>query len=416
MKHLVSVFALFASFAILCLGHGLQSVLIPARAALEEYSNLFTGVMMSAYYIGFLAGTKTSPWMIARVGHIRVFAASTACAASIMLAHALAPSPSLWLLLRFLYGFCLLHLYTVMESWLNSIGDHATRGKVLSVYMILNFLAMSGGQMLFFLAPAKGFELFSISAMMLCLSLVPLILSRISQPVTLPTPAPFGLKELYRLSPLGIAGALIAGLMGGAYWGLTALYLLRVGFTQDHVAWFMAASLVGGLIAQWPLGHVSDKINRRYVILLVSTIVCATSLPLALFALGDHSGLSVSALIFLGILFGAGFHPLYSLCIAHANDFVAPEHFVKASAGLQFVQSFGAIAGPLLAGVLMYTIGRVMLFLYIAALAGALAIYTLLRLIENRTPSTSSPFRFLTRMGLFALMMDPRYRRSRTRS
>lgn len=414
MKRLLPVAALLISFAILCLGHGLQSVLLPARGAMfPNYPNLITGAMMSAYYAGFIAGTFFCYHLIARVGHIRVFAACTACASAIMLCHALIPNPILWIGIRVIYGFCLVHLYTIMESWLNSIGDAQSRGKILSVYMITNFLAMSAGQSLSLLAPLEGFELFCICAMMLSLAIVPLTLSRIIQPVTVRPVDSFGVRQLMQVSPLGVIGALVAGLMAGGYWGLSAVFIIRIGFEQNAVAWFMAASLMGGLVAQWPLGTLSDRINRRYVIILAASLIALASGFLSLLAMmGGATVLSVSGLIIIAIIFGAGFHPLYSLCIAHANDFIGPEQFVRASAGLQMVQGAGAVAGPLLAGLLMYMVGHTMLFIYISLLAGFFALYTLRRMIENRKPAIGGhvPFRFYTKTGLFAFLMDPRSR------
>ncbi|MEK6747123.1 MAG: MFS transporter [Pseudomonadota bacterium] len=415
IKNLLTATALLVSFSILCLGHGLQSVLLPARGAMfEHYPNMTTGAMMSVYYIGFIIGTFICPLLIGRVGHIRVFAASAACASTIMLCHALLPDPFIWIGLRAIYGFCMVHLYTVMESWLNSIGDLKSRGKILSVYMIINFLAMSSGQLLFFVAPVNGFELFSISAIMLSLSIVPLMVSSSVQPSIIKTPEFFGIKQLFKISPLGVVGAMTAGLMAGAYWGLTSVFILRMGYAQEAIAWFMSASLVGGLLVQWPLGVISDRINRRYVIILAATLVFIPSVILSLMALWDSPSelFGIWWLVAIGAFFGAGFHPLYSLCIAHANDFIEPEHLVRASSGLQFVQGMGAIVGPLIAGVLMYLGGYAMLFLYIGALAALFILYTLQRMAEGRKPAEgmSMPFRLLTRMGIITFFADPRYR------
>jgi MFS family permease len=418
-RHLAPVLVLLASFAVLCLGHGLQSVLLPARAIIEEYSNLTIGLLMSSYFAGFIAGTFTSPPLIARVGHIRVFAAASACACAIMLCHPLMLHPLAWVVLRTLYGFCLVHLYTVMESWLNSIGETANRGRILSVYMIVNFISVSMGQLLFFAGPAKGYELFSISAMLLALSLVPLILSRSVQPAAIPAPERFGLKRLYTVSPLGVMGALIAGLMGGAYGGLAAAYIIRMGFSENFAALFMAVSLLGGLLGQWPLGALSDRIDRRYVVVLASILVCLSAASITLMVWQAHpERMAALWLIVAAASFGVGFHPLYSLCVAHVNDFVPPEQFVRASAGLQMVQGIGAVAGPLLAGGLMQVAGGNVLFLTIAVLAAILTLYTLLRLRTGRVPphEHGAPFQPLdARTGLLAIILDPRYKARRQR-
>ncbi|MBN8530825.1 MAG: MFS transporter [Alphaproteobacteria bacterium] len=400
------VIVLLLSFVILCLGHGLQSVLLPTRAVVENYSTIAMGVLMSSYYAGFITGTFTGPRLIAQVGHIRVFAASAAGACAVMLCFPMLPYPPLWFLLRFLYGLCLVHFYTVMESWLNSISGASNRGRILSVYMILNFIAMSGGQMLFSQTHADGMRMFSLSAMLLSLSLIPLLLSRTKRPAEVHSTETLTLKRLFVISPLGVAGAVTAGLAGGAYWGLTAPYILGMGFKQEHIAWFMTASLLGGLAAQWPLGVLSDHINRRWVILLAALILCVSAAALSGMTLVKNPELVW--LLILAVMFGAAFHPLYSLCIAHTNDFVPQGQFVRASAGLQLVQSCGAVLGPLLAGALMKLGGGIMIYGGIAFLAGLLAAYSLFRIFENRIPRRFLPFRLVTRTGPEALFLDPR--------
>lgn len=409
-KSLAPVFFLLCSFCILCLGHGLQSVLLPARATIEHYSDTTLGILSASYFIGFITGTFTGPKLINRVGHIHVFAASAAGAAACMLCFPLILDPLAWIVLRFVYGLCLVQFYTVMEGWLNSISKADTRGKILSCYMILNFVAMSGGQMMFTQTMVGGYEMFSICALLICLSLIPLLLSRTQKPEDVHSLETFGLKQLYSVSPLGCIGAGIVGLMTGAYWGLTAPYILQIGFDQGHIAWFMAASMLGGLIAQWPLGALSDLINRRWVILLAATSICVTSALMITMTLQASPAQSIGTqgLLLYALLFGAGFHPLYSLCMAHTNDFVPSGVFVKASATLQLVQSSGAIIGSLLAGFLMQQGGPVMLYGYIGALSGLLVAITLSRVIKGRIPKYASAFRFMSRTGGNAAYMDPR--------
>lgn len=409
-KSLAPVFALLLSFCVLCLGHGLQSVLLPARATLENYSDFALGLLSSSYFIGFITGTFTAPRLIGRVGHVHVFAASAAGASAAMLCFPMLSGAIPWIMIRFFYGLCLVQFYTVMESWLNSISTGTTRGKILSCYMILNFIAMSGGQLLFSNTSASSYHMFSICAMLFSLSLIPLLLSRIRKPDHVSSAETFGLKRLYACSPLGTAGALAVGLTSGAYWGMTAPYILQLGFPQTHIAWFMAASMMGGLIGQWPLGALSDHINRRWVIVIASVIVSVSALLLTQLALSSSPAIHIGTkgLLSCAMLFGIGFHPLYSLCIAHTNDFVPHHLFVRASATLQLVQSSGAIIGSLLAGMLMQQAGAPVLYMYIGILTGMLAVYSLLRLAEGRIPKYISPFRLLTRTGNSAFFLDPR--------
>lgn len=409
---IVPIISLLASFMILCFGHGLQSVLLPARATLEQFSALTTGAMMSAYYGGFIMGTFICPRLITRVGHIRVFAAGAAVASVIMLLHVLFINPLTWILLRIIYGLSLVHLYTVMESWLNTIVESADRGRILSVYMTINFISMAVGQLLFFLKPVESFELFAIAAVMLSLSLLPVILSVIIQPMPVKSPNTLSLKRLFTLSPLGVTGAFTAGLIGSAYWGLAARFVLKAGYSQEEVALFMSASFIGGLAAQWPLGIASDRIGRRIVIVTASSMIALASVLLVILTMSDNPSGQYGRipLLLLGILFGAGLHPLYSLCIAHTNDHLGPRHFVRASAGLQFVQSSGAISGPMLASLCMYLVGYQALFVYVALLATGLVLYGLHRMSKELRIQKMKPFRMFTRLGIAALRLDPRSR------
>lgn len=409
-RSLAPVFALLMSFSILCLGHGLQSVLLPARAVLEHYSDMQLGILSSSYFLGFITGTFTAPSLISRVGHVHVFAASAAGAAAAMISFPLFDGVAAWVLLRFLYGICLVQFYTVMESWLNSISTDTTRGKILSCYMILHFIAMSGGQMLFSSTDIGSYQLFSIAAVLLCLSLIPLLLSRIRKPDEVSSAETFGLRKLYRASPLGTIGALVFGLISGVFWALTAPYVLQLGFSQTHIAWFIAATMLGGLIGQWPLGALSDRISRRVVIAIAATLVAASAglLTQAGLAPSPAADIGTGGLLVYGMLFGIGFHPFYSLCIAHTNDFVPNHLFVRSCATLQLTQSSGAIAGSLLAGWWVQQFGILLLYSLISGLAGFLALYALLRITGRRVPKYVSPFRILTRTGTGAFYLDPR--------
>lgn len=407
-RKIVPIISLLMSFMILCFGHGLQSVLLPARATLEQFSAITTGAMMSSYYAGFIIGTFICPWLIARVGHIRVFAAGAAVASAIMLMHVLFITPLTWILLRFIYGLSMVHLYSVMESWLNTIVESEDRGRILSVYMIINFISMSVGQLLFFLKPVQGFELFAIAAIMLSLSLLPVILSVIIQPAPIKSANTLSLKRLFTLSPLGVTGAFTGGLIGSAYWGLAARFVLKAGYTQEEVALFMSASFIGGLAAQWPLGIASDRIGRRIVIVTASFMIALASMLLVALTMWYDPAEGCIPLLLPGILFGAGLHPLYSLCIAHTNDHLGPEHFVRASTSLQFVQSSGAISGPVLASLCMYIAGYRALFIYVAVLATALMLYGLYRMSKELRIQQMKPFRMFTRLGIAALRLDPR--------
>lgn len=410
MKKLVPISALLSAFFVLCLGHGLQSVLVPARATLEAYGTGTIGAMMSAYFVGFMTGTTVGASLIGRVGHTRVFASVASVAAVTMLGLSLSSQPFLWMLLRFAYGLCMAHVFMVIESWLNAMSDKQSRGRILSVYMMVNYAGVIGGQWMMGLSEPSGFALFAASAIFMCLSLPPLLLSVASAPSHQGPLERFGIRDMYTASPLGTVGMILTGIMSGAFWGLAVVYAMKLGFTAEEASLFVSVSYMGGLAAQMPLGWLSDRISRRYVIALAAGLACLGSFGLFLLALSSEPLSWHIFLLLFGVVFGMGFHPLYSLLVAHVNDFLPPQHFVKAAAGLLALYGFGAIAGPLLAGQMMQWWGPQMLYLLCGMAMAALMVLCLWRIIISRPvpAATSDPFLPTAVTGMLAFEMDPR--------
>lgn len=357
---LAPVLALLVSVAFLILGNGLMGTLLPVRAQIEHFSTPVIGLLGSLYFLGFGLGCVLGPYVIQRVGHIRAFAALAALVAAVPLVHALFPEPLPWAALRVVAGLCFAGLYTVIESWLNQAVGNESRGKVLSLYIVINLCAMTGGQLLLSLDSPAGYELFSLVAVLMALAVVPVALTRAAAPVP-PASVQLRLWRLYRLSPVGTIGCLAVGVTNGAFWTVAPAYVTALGRPAEAVAGFMAVAVFAGAVAQWPLGRLSDLVDRRFVI--IGGCLAAAGAGLGLFLFGAQP----TALLVFSALFGAFALSAYALCIAHANDFIAPEDAVEASSGLLLTYAFGAVAGPLLAAGAMSAVGPGGLFLTTAA-------------------------------------------------
>lgn len=384
-RTIISVLPLFAGLALLVIGHGLQNTLLPLRASAEGMAARDVGFVMSAYYLGFVAGCVFVPRVVQRVGHIRTFASFAALGAAIALAHGLFVHPVLWGLLRGFTGFCFAGLFMVVESWLNERVADESRGRMNSVYRVVDLAALTGGQALIAVSPIFGFEAFMYIAIAISLALVPITLSAGSAPAPIPT-ARLPLGALIRAAPVGVVGCLAIGLSNGAFWSLGPLFAAGEGRGEGFVAAFMGLAVIGGALAAYPIGLVSDRVDRRRVIaaaLFASTIA---GVLLALAELYVHA-----ALLPLVGLYGAAMLPLYSLCVAHTNDRLAAGQFVYASRGLLLVFAAGASLGPSAAAALIQVFGDSALFGYTAAVYGLAGLFTLYRILRRDAVAAAEP-------------------------
>ncbi|ATJ82545.1 MFS transporter [Halomonas beimenensis] len=346
-----SLWALLLGVGLLMLGNGLQGSLLGIRAAEEAFGNTVTGLVMSAYFVGFLAGSTLAPRKLRRVGHIRVFAALASITSVAILVHVLFIDPWVWAAMRLVTGFAYAGLYVVTESWLNGHAGNHLRGRLLAFYMVISYLGMGGGQLLLNVADPSGVVLFLIVSILMSLALVPILLSYTPQPDS-SQPEAMSLRRLYRLSPLGTLGCLLTGIANGSVFGMGAVFATGSGLTVDRVAAFMGAFILGGALLQWPLGKLSDKTDRQGVIVVVAAL--ATVLSLAGLWLGQGDA---RALTLLGVLLGGTTLTLYSLLLACANDVLTPQQTVAASSSLVLALGIGAILGPLTTGLLMDVLG-----------------------------------------------------------
>lgn len=370
------VSALLLSAAILLMGNGLQGTLLPVRAQGEAFSSLDIGALGSAYYIGFGAGCFFAALLVRRAGHIRAFTAMVALASTMALVHALVLWPFVWWILRGITGFCFAVLYIVIESWLNEKATNENRGAVFSAYTIINLTVITMGQMMLTLASPEAFSLFAVCSILVSLAALPIAFTKAQ------APRPVGVVKLrighlYRLSPVGVVGCLGVGLANGSFWALAPVYAQSDRQDATAVAIFMSIAVIAGACGQWPLGRLSDKVDRRKVIVLACFGAAAAG---AAMAVSRHLG---EELIFV-LVFGFGLFafPLYSLCVAHMNDFVEPEGYVEAASGLLLIFALGAAIGPILASSVVSIFGIDRLFAYTAAvnlLMMAFALYRMTR-------------------------------------
>lgn len=395
------------SFGILSLGHGLHNTLIGMRATIEHYPDWLIGIMMSVYFLGFLAGTAYCDRVLPRIGHIRTFAALASLASSISLIHVLFVNEITWIICRFVYGVCISSLYMVIESWLNALSTTKTRGRILSIYMIVSFLCLSLGQTFVVLAEPSKYILFALVSILISLSLMPLTLSRAEQP-ELYSSEPLGFRRLFMISPLATIGSLATGLIIGAFWGLAAVFFIKVGFSTSQAALAISISYLGGLVFQYPIGYLSDLFDRRITIVGVLVASAVVTLSMAQ-SIASFTHLNVYS-SFLCFMFGAFVHTLYSLFIALANDFLQPEQVIKATGGLISLHAVGAIFGPIMASLLMSAIGPQGLLYFIVVVAlfvSALAIYQVI--LGRKIPEeTIADFVSIPRTGLGIVELDPR--------
>lgn len=360
-KHSIApVGALLLSVAILLTGNGLQGTLLPVRADLESFSQVEIGILGSFYFIGFTLGCLAGPAFIARAGHIRSYLALVSVASSIALLHAMIVEPVLWWIFRALTGFCFAALFIIIESWLNERSNNQTRGAIFSIYTIITLTVVSVGQMMLALSDPKAFPLFAITSILVSLAAVPVAMTRSQSPDPIDEIVPH-VRRLYKLSPVGFIGCLAYGLAIGAFWTLGPIFAVDHRLTPIGIGLFMSATVLGGAVGQWPLGRLSDKVDRRLVIL--STCVFAAVAGLAL----SYFQESAPALIIgLGFSFGLFAFPLYALSVAHANDLAAPTDYVATSGGLLLVYSASAAAGPAIASVFQSFVEQQSLFMYTA--------------------------------------------------
>lgn len=404
---IASLGPLLASVGILLAGNGLQNTLISVRGNIEGFSPQTIGLFTTFYFIGFMVGCFLAPVVVRRVGHIRAFAVFAAVAATATASHAIFVFPVAWFALRFFAGICFVGLFTVIESWISEKSTNENRGQVFSVYRIISLLAITGGQGLLVLADPSTFVLFIAVSMLVTLALVPVALSTTNMPHA-PKKVHIRISRLYRISPLGMVGAMIGGMALSTFWALGPLFVQSVGRSVDDVALFVTVAIIGGAVSQYPVGKLSDKIDRRYTI--IGTCIAAALAASAL----AYAGYTSAPWIFVGAgLFGATVMPMYGLAVAHANDFASGDEFVEMSGGLILANAFGAAAGVPIAAAVVGIYGEWAAFAVVAVGVTTVALFGLYRMTKRATLAKDARPQFVGSAGVMpeskiATKLDPR--------
>lgn len=378
-----SAWALLVGIGFIMLGNGLQGTLLGVRASSEDFGDATTGIIMSGYYVGFFLGSIIVPKFVSRVGHIRVFAALATIASSTVLIHAVFVDPVLWMVMRVVTGFAYAGLYIVAESWLNEVATNKTRGTLLSIYMVVSMGAVGAGQFMLVLSDPDGFVLFILVSVIVSCSLVPLAISTSRAP-GFDKPSRISLREIFDACPTGVLVSFLNGLGFGAIFSIGAVYARAIGFSLGETSVFMAASFIAPVFVLWPIGALSDRLDRRLVIFGIAVISAAAAGAVALLT-------AEASFIWLVIAFGtlgAFSTPIYSLCIAYTNDYLEYEQMVAASAKLVLVNGLGAVAGPVTVATAMSWYGDAAFGWTLGAIYGAIALFVAYRMtVRSSLPS-----------------------------
>ncbi len=373
--------ALFVSIAFLNVGNGLFQTLISVYLGRASAPPELIATILSAYYVGFVLGSLRGPIVVSRVGHVRAFAAFTAIVVIAALLHPIVTLGYWWVALRLLAGFAMAGAFVVIESWLNDKSSPSNRGAIMSFYMIINFAALACGQFLLTLGDPISFFLFSLAGLAFTAAIVPLGTIRIATPAPQPVQR-LSVRRLYAVSPLGFIGVTAVGFMNGAFYSLAPIYAGEIGLDQIGISWFMGAVIVGGLALQYPVGRLSDRFDRRKVLIGVAT---ATALGSVLFILSALPAVQkivpLDPWIYLAAaIYGGCAFTLYPVLVAHAQDFATPDQRVGVSAGMLLCFGVGAAAGPAVATAPMAWLGPSGLYVLTGATAVALSAYAVYRM------------------------------------
>ena len=375
-KTLSGVWALLLGILLIMLGNGMQFTLIGLRGGIEGFSATALAVVTSAYFAGFLSGARFTPVLIRRVGHVRVFAALGSFMSAALISFPLVTEPWAWTLLRLLVGFCMSGIYVTAESWLNDASTNETRGQVLAAYMISQTLGIIGAQWLLTFGDAGTSVLFIGASILVSISFAPILLSASRTPTT-EVARPMPLRELFFQSPLGTVGIFLLGSVYATQSGMGAVFGSQIGMPADQIALFVAMLFAGALVLQYPIGWLSDRMDRRRL------IFGASAAGVLFCAVGFISGGQVWFLMLSAFIAGGVTTPLYALFLAYTNDFLTTEQMPAASGGLVFTFGLGAIAGPLATGFGMERFGPFTFWLVLGATFAGIALYALYRMTKR---------------------------------
>ncbi len=398
------ILSLLTGVVLLLLGSGLLNTLLAIRGGMAGFDNQTMGLIMSGYFVGFFAGTFITLPIVRRIGHIRTFAIAAAIASVSVSLHPMFESPWVWAALRVLTGMSLVVLYTVIEGWLNAQTPAEQRGQVFAIYMAINLAALAVAQQLLKLGDVGSFMLFSLSAMLVTVSLVPVAWTRRTPP-SVPAVQRMKIRTLWQTAPVAVAGAILSGLAMGAFWGMGAVFASSIGLDTAGVAAFVTAAIIGGAILQYPIGRFSDSIDRRRVLAMVAVVASVVALLLYPAALINPWALFAVIAVYGGLAF-----TVYPISIAHLIDHLDSDNVLAGGSGLLLLHGIGAAIGPAFSGQLMELLGPQALTTYFAVMQVALASFAAWQMHRTRKDTvTGDPAQFvpMVRTTPVALEMHP---------
>ncbi|WP_207102235.1 MFS transporter [Paracoccus shandongensis] len=382
---------LFLGILLLMVGNGMQGTLLGIRGGIEGIPTFQMSVVMSGYFAGFLLGSLTVPGLIKNVGHVRVFAALGSMISSVLVLYAVEPNWIWWTILRTIIGFCFCGVYITSESWLNAGSTNENRGQTLSAYMIVQLLGIVAAQALLNTSDPGGYTLFIVASVLVSLAFMPILLSARPAP-QFQTIKRMTFARLYRASPLGCVGIFLMGGVFAVLSGMSSVWGASVGLSVAEISAFVAASYAGGLVMQYPVGWISDRYDRRKLVLMLAAVGAVTGVV----AIAVQPG--TWGLVIAGALMGGIANPIYALLVAYTNDYLEQSDMAAASAGLLFIYGIGSMGGPVITGWLMEVIGPDGFWVYMAVLLALLTAYAGWRATRRRalTPEEQGNFAVIT--------------------
>jgi MFS family permease len=388
MSSVVKIYALFVGSALLMFGGGLQGLLLSVRGAEEEFSLLALGLIGTGWSVGFVTGSIGVPMLVQRVGHIRAFSIMAAIGTLTILLNLLLINDIAWIMLRALSGFCFAGAAMIVESWLNEVTDNRSRGTIFSVYVTINMAASTIGQLAMSVTGVTSYIPFVVGAIAFICAVLPTALTSTPQPRPISS-ARLDVKLLYRTSPLAVIASFSCGIANGCFGTLAPVYGYGQGMDAAGIAYLFAVTAVLGAIAQIPFGRLSDAIDRRLVMIMLSGI--ATLAGFLAVMINPQGG------IWMYLLFGLyGFSafPLYAIAVAHANDFAQEGEFARVAGGMLLMLGVGLAIGPIIGSLAMGALAPVALFVVTATFHGALAVTAFLRMKVRPVRDASGRVRF----------------------
>ena len=374
MRLIISFAALFLSVILLQLSTGGVGPLDALSGFALGFTTEQIGLLGSAHFVGFFMGCWLAPRMMGNVGHSRAFAAFTATGAIGLLAHMLVIDPYAWAVMRIASGFCVAGCYTIIEAWLQAKLTNETRGRAMGIYRVTDMGASLAAQLIIGILEPASYVSYNLLALVCCATLIPLTLTRVSQPETPDAPRLRPMLAIQR-SPLAAAGVVVAALSSASFRMVGPVYGTGVGLAAGQIAYFLAAFVLGGALAQYPTGWLADKFDRRWVLIWLSIAAIISCALTSLIATDD-----ILVIFVLAGFFGFTTFPIYSVATAHAHDFADSHERVELSAALMFFYAIGAIAAPYVASTLMEQFGPPALFVMIAAGHAVLVVFGLFRM------------------------------------